>query len=340
MANHRAIAGLFLALGSLQVGGCNRELFSLEPRIRDQPQQTTPQQTTPQLTPAQRLEQQLNQAIAQGDTATVQRLLQKQVSPRSAIATHGLMHAIAQGRPTLIPVFIQAGVNPNTTSLGGLPLRYALQQNQPAAVQALLAAGANPNAQDGNTDSILQEALFMNEYTSFLNRGKPLAHFSTLSPAQVTIIRQLLKAGANPNDRDRSNGTTPLMIAAAHGNDAIIRLLLQKGAQVNAKNTYGETALMYGALRGNPTAVKTLLQAGATVNGANHLGQTALIFAVQRGSVPVAQLLLANGANPRAASRETFTTPSRIDYRQQTVLDHAKAAGNPAMTALIERSLR
>lgn len=327
ITNKRAIVSLVLAWALPWLGGC--QFFALEPTIREQPQKTTPLVT---------LDQKLKQAINQGDSATVKRLLREQVSPQSELASSGLVQAIAQNRTTLIPIFLQAGVNPNTPTYGGLPLRQALRYNQPAAVQALLAAGANPNAQDGNTDSILQEALFMNQYISFLDGGKSVEHFATLLPTRVTIIRQLLQAGANPNDRDRGNGTTPFMLAAAHGNVELMQLLRQKGASVNTPNAYGETALMYAAWRGEPTAVEFLLQAGAKVNAANHLGRTALIFAVRRESLPVTRLLLAKGANRNAASRETFTIPTRIDYRQQTVLDHAKATGNPELIALIARS--
>ena len=79
------------------------------------------------------------------------------------------------------------------------------------------------------------------------------------------LIDALLKAGADPNERLRS-GETALMMASRTGNVTAMKVLLDRGADVNAKETLrGTTALMWAADQGHPAAVKLLIERGADV---------------------------------------------------------------------------
>jgi ankyrin repeat protein len=69
-------------------------------------------------------------------------------------------------------------------------------------------------------------------------------------------VRTLLGNGANPNARDI--GVTALMLAARNGHLEISRMLIDRGADVNAID--GMNALMYGSKKGNREVVKTLLE--------------------------------------------------------------------------------
>src|SRR5579871_6741839 len=57
-------------------------------------------------------------------------------------------------------------------------------------------------------------------------------------------VKQLLAAGAHVNTRD-GLGDTPLILAAMYGHTATVRLLLDHGADVNARNNQDYTALMF-----------------------------------------------------------------------------------------------
>ncbi|KAL6110763.1 cdkn2b [Pungitius sinensis] len=69
-----------------------------------------------------------------------------------------------------------------------------------------------------------------------------------------------------------------------------------------------EDELTTAAATGNTADVKTLLQAGASVNGANRFGRTALQV-MMMGSLPVAQVLLKHGADPNVTDRSSGATP-------------------------------
>jgi ankyrin repeat protein len=248
-----------------------------------------------------------------------------------------MLRAVQSNQPELIQLMIQRGVDPNAND-GILPLRQAVRSGNDPLVRLLLQHGANPNRQDGNTDSILQEALFSNSYIGFLHLTSRIEQFPQVSRQGLETIRLILKAGANPNDRDRGNGTTVLMVAAGHGNEELVKLLLQQGANAKAGNAYGETALHYAAWRGNLTIVQQLLSQKVSVNTPKSaFGRTPLMFAVRRGSLPIVKLLLAHGANVNAASRETLTDPHRVQYVYRSVLDHAIAANQPDIVAFLKQ---
>jgi ankyrin repeat protein len=91
-------------------------------------------------------------------------------------------------------------------------------------------------------------------------------------------------------------GWMPLMYAALYGDGETVRLLLENGANPNARNDRGGTALMYAV--DNEEKTRLLLDHGADPNLRSGEGQTALLMAVRRpASYSVAKLLLDKGAD-------------------------------------------
>ncbi|MBE6435495.1 MAG: hypothetical protein E7030_04755 [Akkermansiaceae bacterium] len=102
----------------------------------------------------------------------------------------------------------------------------------------------------------------------------PLIHATARN--QTAVVKALLDAGANPHVR-RPGGDTALLSACIENNAEIIRLLLLAGANVNASNELGYTPLYQTTQSGNSTEiVSMLLQAGADTNRADNNGCTAL----------------------------------------------------------------
>jgi ankyrin repeat protein len=106
---------------------------------------------------------------------------------------------------------------------------------------------------------------------------------------------------------------TALMEASRAGDAAVVKRLLEAGADVNAaEGTHAQTALMWAVGEGHASVVDILLQAGAKIDARTPArpamgreccqpnwvgGFTALLFAAQRGDVAIAKALLARGAN-------------------------------------------
>ena len=94
-------------------------------------------------------------------------------------------------------------------------------------------------------------------------------------------------------------GGTALMAAAAGGNAAIAHILLDAGADINAKDKDDETALNFAVVEGCEDVVELLLNRGASVGSRNRLGDTPLLVAAVHGhSAIVSALLQKVNSNP------------------------------------------
>ena len=85
-----------------------------------------------------------------------------------------------------------------------------------------------------------------------------------------------------------------LMLAAWFRHEAIVTLLLESGANVNAATSHGQTALI---LAGNANIVEKLLSYEADANKQTNDGWTALMRAARRNNKDIVILLLDNGAD-------------------------------------------
>ena len=85
---------------------------------------------------------------------------------------------------------------------------------------------------------------------------------------------------------------TPLWRAAEKGHEAVVKLLLEKGADVESKDKYGRTPLWRAAAHGHEAVVKLLLEKGADVESKDGSdGRTPLSWATANGHKAVMKLL-------------------------------------------------
>ena len=112
---------------------------------------------------------------------------------------------------------------------------------------------------------------------------------------------------------------------AAKGNSAeVVKVLIAKGADVNAKNEYGETPLHWAAEANAAEIAKMLIAKGAEVNAKSKRGSTPLHFAASENAAEVAKVLIAKGAEVNAKSRHG-----------DTPLDIARKRGNSEVAKLL-----
>ena len=111
------------------------------------------------------------------------------------------------------------------------------------------------------------------------------------------VERLLHEEEADVNARDMGNGMTVLMWAVYQGHADVAKLLINKGADINAKLDGGKTVLMFAAHRGRPSIGKLLIEKGADVNAKSKYGSTALITAAANGHLDVVELLIEKGAD-------------------------------------------
>jgi ankyrin repeat protein len=123
------------------------------------------------------------------------------------------------------------------------------------------------------------------------------------------LAARLMKAGAKPNVRNQL-GDMPLAEAAFHANTEMLQALLNAGADPNAIGPDGQTALMLISRTANVTAAKLLIEKGAKVNvKETQRGQTPLMWAAAASQAPMMRELLGRGAEVDAKTDADLMTP-------------------------------
>ena len=120
------------------------------------------------------------------------------------------------------------------------------------------------------------------------------------------VVRLLFDHGAEVDAQDEDE-TTALMAAADSGHEAVVRLLLDRGADVDAQDKNGRTALMWAANSGHEAVVRLLLDRGVDVDAQDKNGRTALMWAADSGHEAVVRLLLDRGAEVDAQDQGGIT---------------------------------
>ncbi|KAK4072353.1 hypothetical protein Trihar35433_4417 [Trichoderma harzianum] len=147
--------------------------------------------------------------------------------------------------------------------------------------------------------------------------GLHLAGFFGLHKAANTF----LELGHSPNEEDGYN-RQPLWYTALNGHEALITLLLARGAIVNTADIHGKSAFIVAAENGHQEVVERLLEAGADVNLGTHFGPRALSTAAKIGHQEIVEMLLAAGADVNAY----------VGYDKETALVEAVKNGHQKVT--------
>lgn len=164
----------------------------------------------------------------------------------------------------------------------------AIKRDDAGAIRSLLQRGFDPNTPSADRldglyialrDGSLKAAQALVDWPKTNIDTRTLQDESPLMMAclrgQADMARQLIARGADVN----KTGWTPLHYAATSGSIAIIQMLLDENAYIDAESPNGTTPLMMAAMYGTPDAVRLLLDAGADPTIRNQLGLAALDFA-------------------------------------------------------------
>ena len=135
----------------------------------------------------------------------------------------------------------------------------------------------------------------------------------------VTAVKLLIARGADVNATCTPKRSCALMSACFEGFDGLARLLLNAGAHVNQSNEQGYTPLIVAAMQGRESCVELLLDSGAEVD--QHMttegAATALLAAAQQGHVRCVSMLLAAGGRVNQANENGDVPLGAAAYKGQ-----------------------
>ncbi|CAG0903091.1 unnamed protein product, partial [Cyprideis torosa] len=174
-------------------------------------------------------------------------------------------------------LLIQKGAEVNTkNTFGETPLFFATWGNRHSVVEVLLAHGADPN--------------IANHYGT-----SPLHQARSAGTAELLIAK---RAEVNAQDE---RGKTPLFVATDWNRHSVVEVLLANGADPNIASEVERSPLHQAE---SAETAELLIQKGAEVNAKDRRGKTPLFVAIENNRHSVVEVLLANGADPNIASED------------------------------------
>ena len=243
----------------------------------------------------------LQRAAGRGHESLTRLLLEEGAEVNAALEGEvpPLYRAAELGRDRIVKVLLEYGA---TTGIKDKTKRTAIfpaaQRNHRIPLSLLLEAGADVNAKDEDGQNLML-CLASEKSDKALKWGSE-------------IIQILLQTDLNLEERDK-DGRTALLWAAATGKETLAKLLLsgriRNNADIDATNNRGKTALHLAVeSKSNRLAlVKVLLEHGANVHAQSDGGWTALHNAAEKGYDDVASLLLQWKADVNATTSNGMT---------------------------------
>ncbi|CAN5684769.1 hypothetical protein BH11ARM2_BH11ARM2_09480 [soil metagenome] len=288
----------------------------------------------------------LRNACYESQTEVAKHLLELGIDPNlmNDMGQNALHAATMLGpcSPDLIRLLLDAGTSVNVQDAHGFtPLHHMARKGQVEAMRMLLQTGANPDLKcgvGGWKDLPIDLARQANR-TEVVNILAPITGITQIGPdsnnpsalinaakeGDIDTTERLVDAGV---DVDTAiNNTTALLSASLFGHTAVVKLLLEKGANPNYANSDGNTPLYWAIDEDFFEVASLLLKHGANPKLANNSGSTALHPACAQRDVPMVTALLDAGADPNAVAGDTKRTPLHCALDRRIVAIERKRAG-------------
>jgi FOG: Ankyrin repeat len=212
----------------------------------------------------------------------------------------------------------------------------AIETGDADLVRSMVAADPSlASARDGQGVSALMRARYRFDRAlvdAVISGGPTIDVFEAASFGDVERLRELLDGDPSLGTAYSADGFTALHFPAFFGGVDAARLLLERGADVDAhgRSWMTGTPLNSAASGGHMDVARLLLDAGADPDARQASGWTPLHSAAHNGNLELVELLLARGADPGAANDDGATVLSMAEEgRSADIIARVRGALDP-----------
>ncbi|KAL7780982.1 ankyrin repeat protein [Trichoderma afarasin] len=224
--------------------------------------------------------------------------LEDEDEDEDALDDEALLLASRRGQTAIVDLLLSHGASATSRNqYERFPLLAAIENDHVPIVKLLLENGGEPDSEAERTGLL----------------------FLASQRGQTDIVHLLLSHGASATSRN-PHGTFPLLAAVENDREPVVKLLLENGGDVNAKDTFydGHTLLWVALERGHEAVARLLVNKGADVNIIDTSGLPLLLWAVRRG-YKATRLLIDMGADINVRDengRTALSYASSSDYEE------------------------
>lgn len=210
-------------------------------------------------------------------------------------AVHGKNHQI-------IELLCENGANPHLVDNGGYSLLMeAVIVNDSWTIDYLLNKGVDINHQsnDGKTAVMLSDTISKGEIYYLLKKNHAkIDLYSAIKHNDFEIVKECLSANLSLINKPDKEGWPPLILACMFSGNDVVNFLIYNKADINQKNKFGATAIMHAALRNRIEIVRLFVEKGANINVIDQEGMTTLDWA--KNNKKIFDYLIKKGAKEKS----------------------------------------
>ena len=248
------------------------------------------------------------------------------VNCRNPLGSTPMHNASSKGHNEIIELLITKGadINPEKPFMGGPLTPFDLAAEKETAA-LLRKHGAKTAEELKAAGPIVEVTKSASSAVRAPDDSIKKTIYEAIKKENITAIKQHLNSGADVNQKCDQMRWTPLHYAASRGNKEITELLIDKGANVNAKDERRTTPLHRAALTGKKEVAKLLIANGADVSAMTQLPPGQRLVGNLRGMTPLDMVTLGNRTRPSDKYKQI--TDLLRKHGAKTA-EELKAAGN------------